>query len=114
VILSKAMLEYMEAVGDANELFADGKLPSLEAYWARRDYAAGIYPGIATIPYVVPLSRDYTPSRSNACTRFVYGIDITQADVSNIRMKELWKSTSYLVHMYASYTPPNWTRSPLT
>jgi hypothetical protein len=57
VILSKAMLEYMEAVGDANELFADGKLPSLEAYWARRDYAAGIYPGIATIPYVQTSSK---------------------------------------------------------
>ncbi|KAL2826947.1 isoprenoid synthase domain-containing protein [Aspergillus pseudoustus] len=83
VILSKAMLEYMEAVGDANALFENGKLPSLEAYWARRDYAAGIYPGIATIP-------------------FVYGVDITAADVSNIRMKELWKSTSYLVHMYDS------------
>ncbi|CEL05162.1 hypothetical protein ASPCAL06281 [Aspergillus calidoustus] len=80
VILSKTMLEYMEAVGDANELFADGKLPSLEAYWARRDYAAGIYPGIATIP-------------------FVYGVDITPADVSNARMKALWKSTSYLVHI---------------
>jgi hypothetical protein len=53
VILSTTMLEYMEAVGDANELFADGELPSLKAYWARRDYAAGIYPGIATIPYVL-------------------------------------------------------------
>ncbi|KAL3465047.1 terpenoid synthase [Aspergillus heterothallicus] len=80
MILSKAMLEYMEAVGDANALFDNGKFPSLEAYWARRDYAAGIYPGIATIP-------------------FVYGVDITPADVSNIQMKELWKSTSYLVHI---------------
>ncbi|KAL2833310.1 terpenoid synthase [Aspergillus cavernicola] len=78
--LSKAMLEYMQAVGDANALFENGSLPSLEEYWARRDYAAGIYPGIATIP-------------------FVYGVDITSSDVSSAQMQQLWKCTSYLVHI---------------
>ncbi|KAL5340249.1 terpenoid synthase [Aspergillus crustosus] len=79
-ILSEAMLDYIQAVGDANALFDDGKTPSLEAYWERRDHAAGIYPGIATIP-------------------FVYGVDITRSDVSNSDMKNLWKHTSYAVHI---------------
>ncbi|KAL4877963.1 isoprenoid synthase domain-containing protein [Aspergillus karnatakaensis] len=79
-ILCDEMLNYMQAVGDSNELFDGGKPPSLEAYWKRRDCAAGIYPGIATIP-------------------FVYGVDITRSDVSNPAMKKLWKHTSFAVHI---------------
>ncbi|KAL4920040.1 terpenoid synthase [Aspergillus aurantiobrunneus] len=78
-ILSQAMLDYMSAVGDANALFENGRLPSLEDYWARRDYAAGVYPGIATIP-------------------FIYGVAINFSDVSNLQMMQLWKCTSYVVH----------------
>jgi hypothetical protein len=51
-VLSKAMLDYISAVDDANALFQDGSIPTVEAYWRRRDYAAGVYPTIATIPYV--------------------------------------------------------------
>jgi hypothetical protein len=47
------MLDYISAVDDANALFQDGAVPSVEAYWRRRDYAAGVYPTIATIPSVL-------------------------------------------------------------
>ncbi|KAL3477403.1 terpenoid synthase [Aspergillus californicus] len=79
-ILSEEMLKYMSAVGDANALFVNGKCPSLESYWERRDYAAGVYPGIATIP-------------------FVYGVDITRAELSGPEMQKLWRDTSYVTHI---------------
>ncbi|KAL2842627.1 terpenoid synthase [Aspergillus pseudodeflectus] len=79
-VLSEAMLDYISAVGDANALFHEGSVPSVEAYWRRRDYAAGVYPTIATIP-------------------FALGVDITPAYAATPEMQALWKSTSYLVHI---------------
>ncbi|KAL2844068.1 terpenoid synthase [Aspergillus pseudoustus] len=79
-VSSDAMLDYINAVDDANALFQDGSIPSVEAYWRRRDYAAGVYPTIATIP-------------------FALGVDVRSEDATNPRMRQLWKHTSYLVHI---------------
>ncbi|KAL4971232.1 terpenoid synthase [Aspergillus desertorum] len=79
-VLSEAMLNYISAVDDANALFKDGSVPSVEAYWQRRDYAAGVYPTIATIP-------------------FALGVNVEPEYAATPDIQALWKSTSYLVHM---------------
>ncbi|KAL3475417.1 terpenoid synthase [Aspergillus californicus] len=80
IVLSKEIVDYIAAVDDANALFMDGTVPSVQEYWRRRDFTAGVYPTIATIP-------------------FAHGVDVNLSDISNPRMQDLWKSTSYLVHI---------------
>ncbi|KAL4938904.1 hypothetical protein BDV06DRAFT_225530 [Aspergillus oleicola] len=79
-LLCKEMVDYMSSVGGVNALFDGGKRPTLEEYWERRDRDAGVYPGIATIP-------------------FVAGIDVTAQDVGGRQMEETWKQASYVVHI---------------
>ncbi|KAL4962485.1 terpene synthase family protein [Aspergillus stella-maris] len=79
-LLCTEMVDYMSSVGAVNALFEHGQTPTVEEYWKRRDRDAGVYPGIATIP-------------------FVAGIDVTAEDVSGSLMKEMWKQTSYIVHI---------------
>ncbi|KAJ0423008.1 terpenoid synthase [Aspergillus carlsbadensis] len=79
-VLSEAMLDYISAVDDANALFLNGSVPSVEDYWRRRDHAAGVYPTIATIP-------------------FALGVNINPTYAATAETQALWKSTSYLVHI---------------
>ncbi|KAE8381259.1 isoprenoid synthase domain-containing protein [Aspergillus bertholletiae] len=80
-VLLKHMREYVASVDNVDSLYSnDNTIPSLEEYWERREHTAGVYPVIATIP-------------------FVYGVDITEADAEDPQMKKLWKHTSYLVHI---------------
>ncbi|KAL4958124.1 isoprenoid synthase domain-containing protein [Aspergillus filifer] len=79
-LLCTEMVDYMSSVGAVNALFEHRKTPTVEDYWKRRDRDAGVYPGIATI-------------------LFIAGIDVTAEDVSGSLMKEIWKQTSYIVHI---------------
>ena len=91
------MVEYVASVDNVDSLYNNGRrIPTLQEYWERRECTAGVYPVIATIPYVCVWSLgDF----SNCC-RFAYGLNITKADVEHPYMKKLWRHTSYLVHMY--------------
>lgn len=51
VFLDK-MLRYVASVDTIDSIFHKGKVPSLAEYWQRRDLTAGVYPVLATLPYV--------------------------------------------------------------
>lgn len=51
VFLDK-MLRYVASVDTIDSIFQEGKVPSLAEYWQRRDLTAGVYPVLATLPYV--------------------------------------------------------------
>ncbi|RAH55297.1 terpenoid synthase [Aspergillus piperis CBS 112811] len=62
-----------------DSIYSDDEIPSLQQYWCRRERTAGVYPVIATIP-------------------FIYGFDISSRDLDDTGMRLLRKHTSYLVH----------------
>ncbi|KAJ6089137.1 hypothetical protein N7499_003984 [Penicillium canescens] len=78
-ILCDEMLRYVESLDNMNSIFSE-RVPSLNQYWERREATAGVYSVIATIP-------------------FIYGVDVTREDVQVQCMKDLWKHTSYFVHI---------------
>ncbi|KAL4741654.1 terpenoid synthase [Aspergillus similis] len=80
MILLEQKLFYVSSVDTVDTLFRGDHVPSLTDYWRRRERTAGVYPVIATIP-------------------FIYGIDISHKDIDTDLMQSLWKHTSYLVHM---------------
>ncbi|KAL4811604.1 terpenoid synthase [Aspergillus spinulosporus] len=80
MILLEQKLFYVSSVDTVDMLFRRNHIPSLAEYWSRREQTAGVYPVIATIP-------------------FIYGIDISHKDIDTDLMQSLWRHTSYLVHM---------------
>ncbi|KAL4744450.1 hypothetical protein BDW72DRAFT_212638 [Aspergillus terricola var. indicus] len=80
MILLEQKLFYVSSVDTVDMLFRGNHVPSLMEYWNRREQTAGVYPVIATIP-------------------FIYGIDISHKDIDTDLMHSLWRHTSYLVHM---------------
>ncbi|KAL5002000.1 terpenoid synthase [Aspergillus recurvatus] len=80
IVLLEQKLFYVSSVDTVDMLFRGNQVPSLTEYWRRREQTAGVYPVIATIP-------------------FIYGIDISHKDIDTDLMKSLWRHTSYLVHM---------------
>ncbi|KAL5341924.1 terpenoid synthase [Aspergillus crustosus] len=79
-VLLEQKLFYVSSVDTVDMLFRDSQIPSLTEYWSRREQTAGVYPVIATIP-------------------FIYGLSISQKDINTDLMQLLWRHTSYLVHM---------------
>ncbi|OGM44849.1 hypothetical protein ABOM_006119 [Aspergillus bombycis] len=79
VLLDKKLF-YVSSVDTVDTIYAEDQAPSLIKYWRRRERTAGVYPVIATIP-------------------FIYGIDVSKQELSFDLMRLLWRHTSYLVHM---------------
>ncbi|KAL2833007.1 isoprenoid synthase domain-containing protein [Aspergillus cavernicola] len=79
-ILCDEMLRYVGSLDNVDSIFSDHGVPSLDQYWDRREATAGVYCVIATLP-------------------FIYGVDVTREDVQVQSMKDLWKHTSYFVHI---------------
>ncbi|KAL2867731.1 terpene synthase family protein [Aspergillus lucknowensis] len=79
-ILLDRMLAYVASVSNVDSLYLGNELPSLEAYWRRRELTAAAYCVIATIPF--------------AC-----GFNTNRSLVEDENMTLLWKHTSYLVHI---------------
>ncbi|KAJ5776525.1 uncharacterized protein N7511_001536 [Penicillium nucicola] len=79
-VLCGEMLRYVDSLNNVDSLFAVKEIPSIDEYWERREATAAAHCVTATIP-------------------FIYGIDIDEADVQNQPMKDLWKHTSYFVHI---------------
>ncbi|KAJ5948047.1 hypothetical protein N7466_001062 [Penicillium verhagenii] len=82
-ILCDEMLRYVGSLNNVDSMFDDYHVPSLEHYWARREATAAVYCVIATIP-------------------FIYGLDVTREDVQDQSMRDLWRDTSYFVHVTRS------------
>ncbi|OJK00807.1 hypothetical protein ASPACDRAFT_1855353 [Aspergillus aculeatus ATCC 16872] len=79
-VLLDQKLYYVESVDTVDTVYSGNHIPSLKQYLSRRERTAGVYPVIATIP-------------------FIYGIDVSQQQLDGELMQLLWKHTSYLVHM---------------
>ncbi|KAL4971598.1 terpenoid synthase [Aspergillus desertorum] len=79
-ILLEQTLFYASSVDTVDALFRKNHVPSLMEYWRRREQTAGVYPVIATIP-------------------FIYGVNISHKDIETDLMQLLWRHTSSLVHM---------------
>ncbi|KAL4906192.1 hypothetical protein BDW74DRAFT_177213 [Aspergillus multicolor] len=79
-VLLEQKLFYVSSVDTVDMLFRGNRVPSLAEYWERREQTAGVYPVIATIP-------------------FIYGIDTSRNDIDTDLMQSLWRHTSYSVHM---------------
>ncbi|EFR02125.1 hypothetical protein MGYG_05127 [Nannizzia gypsea CBS 118893] len=79
VFLDK-MLGYVASVDTVDSIFHKGMVPSLAEYWQRRDLTAGVYPVLATLP-------------------FIYGIDISMEHLKNPAFAALLRQTSYVVHI---------------
>ncbi|KAL2864293.1 terpene synthase family protein [Aspergillus lucknowensis] len=79
VLMEKKLL-YVSSVDTVDVSFQGKCIPSLTQYWRRRDRTAGVYPVIATIP-------------------FIYGLQVSWRGLNNSLMRLLWRHTSYLVHM---------------
>ncbi|KAL4764236.1 terpene synthase family protein [Aspergillus foveolatus] len=80
IILLEQIIFYVSSVDTVDMLFRGNHVPSLAEYWIRREQTAGVYPVIATIP-------------------FIYGTDITHKIIDAELMQSLWRHTSFLVHM---------------
>ncbi|KAL3472130.1 isoprenoid synthase domain-containing protein [Aspergillus californicus] len=70
-ILCDEMLRFVGSLDNVDSIFSDG-VPSLDQYWDRREATAGV---------------------------FIYGVDVTREDVQAQSMKDLFKHTSYFVHI---------------
>ncbi|RAH66566.1 terpene synthase family protein [Aspergillus aculeatinus CBS 121060] len=79
-VLLDQKLYYVESVDTVDTVYSENHVPSLKQYLSRRERTAGVYPVIATIP-------------------FIYDIDVSQQQLDGESMQLLWKHTSYLVHM---------------
>ncbi|OQE06081.1 hypothetical protein PENVUL_c020G08306 [Penicillium vulpinum] len=79
-VLLEQMIFYVASVDTVDAICSGDTIPSLMQYWRRRERTAGVYPVMATIP-------------------FIYGYDISKADLATDLMTLLWRHTSYLVHM---------------
>ncbi|EAW13942.1 terpene synthase family protein [Aspergillus clavatus NRRL 1] len=79
-VLLEKKLYYVSSVDTVDTICEGDQIPSLVEYWDRRERTAGVYPVIATIP-------------------FIYGQDVSHAELATENMRLLWRHTSYLVHM---------------
>ncbi|KAJ5116960.1 hypothetical protein N7456_001308 [Penicillium angulare] len=79
-VLCDEMLRYVGSLDNVNSIFEDYETPTTEQYWERREATAAVHCVSATIP-------------------FVYGIDVTQEEMKVQAMKDLWRHTSYFVHI---------------
>ncbi|KAL4862196.1 hypothetical protein BDV12DRAFT_207368 [Aspergillus spectabilis] len=79
-VLLEQKLFYLSSVDTVDVLFRGDQVPSLTEYWRRREQTAGVYPVIATIP-------------------FIYGLSVSRQDIEMNFMQLLWRHTSYLVHI---------------
>ncbi|RAH78356.1 terpenoid synthase [Aspergillus japonicus CBS 114.51] len=79
-VLLRQILYYVESVDTLDTVYSRNHVPSPKQYLSRRERTAGVYPVIATIP-------------------FIYGIDVSQQQLDSELMQLLWKHTSHLVHM---------------
>ncbi|PYI35303.1 terpenoid synthase [Aspergillus indologenus CBS 114.80] len=79
-VLLRQKLYYVESVDTVDTVYSGNHVPSLKQYLSRRERTAGVYPVIATIP-------------------FIHGIDVSQQQLDSELMQLLWKHTSHLVHM---------------
>ncbi|RAH39862.1 terpene synthase family protein [Aspergillus brunneoviolaceus CBS 621.78] len=76
-VLLDQKLYYVESVDTVDTVYSENHVPSLKQYLSRRERTAGVYPVIATIP-------------------FIYDIDVSQQQLDGESMQLLWKRTSYL------------------
>ncbi|KAF9885849.1 hypothetical protein FE257_012321 [Aspergillus nanangensis] len=79
-LLLKMKLFYISNVDTVDTVFHANRIPSLTQYWKRREHTAGVYPVIATIP-------------------FIYDQQVGWDNINSHLMRLLWRHTSYLVHM---------------
>ncbi|GFG17844.1 (+)-germacrene D synthase [Aspergillus udagawae] len=79
-VLLENKLFYVSSVDTVDTICHGDCIPSLAQYWSRRERTAGVYPVIATIP-------------------FIYGIDVSKQELSDELIGVLFRHTSYLVHM---------------
>ncbi|KAM5507116.1 hypothetical protein McanMca71_002025 [Microsporum canis] len=79
VFLDK-MVGYVTSVNTVDSIFHGEEVPSLAEYWHRRDLTAGVYPVIATLP-------------------FIYDIEISKLHLKDPAFAALWRQTSYVVHI---------------
>ncbi|KAJ5355415.1 uncharacterized protein N7496_012627 [Penicillium cataractarum] len=79
-VLCDEMLRYVGSLNNIDSIFRENEMPSVEEYWSRREATAAVYCVVATVP-------------------FIYGVDIQKSDVNIPAMRDLWKHTSYFVHI---------------
>ncbi|GAQ02980.1 hypothetical protein ALT_0301 [Aspergillus lentulus] len=79
-VLLESKLFYVSSVDTVDTICAEDCVPTVAQYWMRRERTAGVYPVIATIP-------------------FIYGVDVSKQELAGELMGLLWRHTSYLVHM---------------
>ncbi|KAI9376182.1 isoprenoid synthase domain-containing protein [Aspergillus egyptiacus] len=80
-LLLEKKLFYVSSVDTVDMPFRGNQVPLLTDYLKRRERTAGVYPVIATIP-------------------FIYGVEVSRKQIGNdLLMRLLWRHTSYLVHM---------------
>lgn len=96
-VLLAAMIDFVASVDYVDSIYSVNEIPSLQQYWCRRDRTAGVYPVIATIPYV---DINIVSSRGWQLRSFIYGFDVSGRDLDDTNMRLLQKHTSYLVHTW--------------
>ncbi|KAF7951482.1 hypothetical protein EAE96_006791 [Botrytis aclada] len=79
-ILMQKLLEPISSIDRVDVIFQGERKPSLVEYWRRRDLTAGVYPAICILA-------------------FIHEIDITERSFQNLDFVNLWKHTSYIVHI---------------
>ncbi|KAJ5963615.1 terpenoid synthase [Penicillium vulpinum] len=95
--ICEQMIFYVASVDTVDAICSGDTIPSLMQYWRRRERTAGVYPVMATIPYVI---LDYPCIFVGLIIgSFIYGYDISKADLATDLMTLLWRHTSYLVHI---------------
>ncbi|KAJ5718943.1 hypothetical protein N7493_007398 [Penicillium malachiteum] len=86
-VLCDEMLRYVGSVNNVDSIFAVHEVPTIEQYWERREATAGAHCVIATLPAMA----DWV--------RFLYGVEVDRTDLQDQSMRDLWRHTSYFVHM---------------
>ncbi|KAJ5621614.1 hypothetical protein N7528_006397 [Penicillium herquei] len=79
-VLCDEMLRYVGSLDNVDSIFEVYETLSTEQYWERWEATAAVHCVSATIP-------------------FVYGIDVTKEQMEAQAMKDLWRHTSYFVHI---------------
>ncbi|RAL17313.1 terpene synthase family protein, partial [Aspergillus homomorphus CBS 101889] len=79
-ILLETMLPFVESVDTVDSIYLHDNVPTVAEYWQRRDLTAAVYPVIATLFFIHDASTPVT-------------------SLKNPRLADLWKHTSYIVHI---------------